>query len=181
MNSDTFLSLSAVLILTAVSTFYTVEVLLWDKKTSKHGPYPSKTREVVEVLSVLKDGVSTYNAPVTLFDWIRRGAGMYNVVKYVDLDNVKREFWYVKRERAEVWECPTCLSFWVALFFSGVYSLMLGYPIGMFLATLPGSGLSLLLWWKLNKLKYLPDPDDYYGVVVGGFDDDGDEEEEGTK
>lgn len=78
---------------------YLVRVLLFD---GSNGPFPCLNAEVV-------DGAEVVGHP-TLFDWVRRLCGCYQVLK-----TDQGETWYVNPLRMQVWRCPKCLGFWVSL------------------------------------------------------------------
>lgn len=88
-----------------VAGAYILECLLLEQKISHEGPWKSRKRHVL----FRED---QHIQAVALFDWIRRLFGIYKVHGYQ---------WEVKTERAEMFTCPTCLSFWVALPFSVLF------------------------------------------------------------
>lgn len=90
-------------------TFYLTRSLLFAEKVDHFGPFPSATK----FLTILE---SHYHQPVTLFDWVRRFTP-FNPYQ------VSGNLWIVNKRKMEVWTCPFCLSFWVALIATAIYGL----------------------------------------------------------
>lgn len=110
-------------LLAGLFVFYATLVLLFVERESHFGPFASKDKKLV-YLHRNPDGdiVDRHEQPINLFDRIRWFFGVYKVVKE-DLDESLnafdkeeyKEVWFVNPMRMELWECPMCLSAWVAL------------------------------------------------------------------
>lgn len=93
----------------AVATTYITNVMLLERKTSHFGPFPSTKKFLFFHVDYDDDGaeLEMHLQPVTLFDWLRRLFGAYSI---------KGDTWNVRDGAlSEVWTCPKCLSFWMAL------------------------------------------------------------------
>jgi hypothetical protein len=141
------------LLVGAFVVFYCSLVLRLVEKQSHYGPWPSKTRRVIWSQVVSADDYSgnfyrEYTQPVTVFDWVRRLFGLY-IVEVIPADPVKNipkeELWYVRQEREEVWTCPICLSFWVAIPPAVLFALYSGNLLNVFLFTPAFAGGSVML------------------------------------
>lgn len=96
-------------IIFAMMTTYMTKFMLLEKKVSHFGPFPSSVKKVYFHLEIDDEGNEEppHFQPATLFDRIRKLFGAYRVTK---------DTWHVKDGAlGEVWTCPICLSFWMAL------------------------------------------------------------------
>jgi hypothetical protein len=109
---------------------YIVKVMLLEEKEDHEGPWPSAVKKVYFQKA-------EHIQRVALFDYIRRIFGAYHV---------SGDLWTVNEGRAEVWTCPTCLSFWLAMPFS--FILFLSEPFWQ-------SGFVLILPFALASLSRL--------------------------
>lgn len=103
---EDFLTLFVIM---AMAVTYATHILLLERKTSHFGPFPSKSRFVVFHTDFDEDGteIARHAQPVALFDRIRRLFGAYSIQGLQ---------WNVRDGAlSEVWTCPKCLSFWIAL------------------------------------------------------------------
>lgn len=82
-------------LLATLSVAYLTRVLLFDAHGT--GPFPSAESKIVVDEGPVR--------AVHLFDRVRRVLGAYEIVD---------SLWFVRSKRMEVWECPKCLSFWMA-------------------------------------------------------------------
>lgn len=155
------------LVIGAFWTFYATSFLMLEEKVSHYGPFPSNKRRINWSRSV--DQLTgqgkfyEYTAPVTWFDWFRRLFGVYAIAKEGD----GFETWYVKESRAEVWTCPKCLSFWLALVPTLGYMLTVNLGIEVLFLPFAFAGAS---FYMLQQTPYvLPMP-------MGVLSSTGDEE-----
>lgn len=135
------------MILGAFWTYYVTQVLLLEEKDSHYGPFPSNKRRVnwsQTIPTVLGPMFRDYSAPVTVFDWIRRIFRVYAIEKEGD----GYEIWHVIDARAEVWTCPRCLSFWVALI--PTFGYVLSGSLGIEVLFMP-SGLAGLSYFLMGR------------------------------
>lgn len=86
----------------ALALAYLVRVLLLQEKEDHEGPWPSSVKKVYF-------SGSEHLQRVALFDHLLRLFGAYKA---------EGSLWTVNEPRAEVWQCPVCLSFWLSLPFS---------------------------------------------------------------
>lgn len=104
-------------IIVSLALAYTTYILLLRRKSSHFGPFPSTTK-------VVRFHDPDHVQPVTFFDYIRRVFGVYQV---------QGDVWTVDAIRCQRWECPFCLSFWIAIGFAIVLCIFtknyLLYPI----------------------------------------------------
>lgn len=125
--------------------FYLVRVLLFEEKVSHYGPWPSKRRQVVWYKMTKPSGFYEYTQPVTAFDWVRRIFGVYRVSKIGDKSQgTEEELWYVNEARAEVWTCPVCLSFWMAILPAAYIAVVSSVPNAL-LSLVAMAAISVLL------------------------------------
>lgn len=105
----------------AFALAYLVKVLMLEEKEDHEGPWPALFGRVYFP-------ESEHLQRVALFDRIRRIFGVYIIE-----DNL----WTVNEARAELWTCPVCLSFWVALPISALLLLSEPFWQSPFLLILP--------------------------------------------
>lgn len=106
---DNFLVL---LVLFGLAAAYSTKVLLFDteKIESHYGPFLDYSRFISFI---------DHNRPVTLFDWIRRPFGVYNI---------QGKQWVVDEKlnrKIDRWTCPYCLSFWLSLVWAFVMHIVM--------------------------------------------------------
>lgn len=107
-----------IVLLVGFFAYYLTKIFLFEHKESHFGPWPSSWRVVRHIYRIdlqEYDAFHTYQQPVTLFDWVRRIFGLYEIIKDDPLDDDDeddQEIWIVRERRLELWTCPTCLSFW---------------------------------------------------------------------
>lgn len=99
--------------LIAFAVYYITTVLLFDIDAEE--PFERDDMDIY-----LSTEGQMLTRPVSIFDFVRRIFGLYKVVD---------ARWFVRTERLPLWECPVCLSFWVASFC--VVSLVV-LPVGVF-------------------------------------------------
>ncbi len=117
-----------------LAVYYVTQILLFEKKDSHHGPFPHATKRVRHAY-VIDGNPALYEYPVTLFDWVRRLFGLYNV---------HGEVWLTNHKRLEMWTCPICLSFWVAIFGAPLFMFEVGLGLTV-IYILSAAGLSSFL------------------------------------
>lgn len=115
-------------ILCGLAAAYSTYVLLLEQKDSHFGPFPDYSRIV---------DFGDHVQPVTLFDWIRRLFGVYEI---------HGKTWVVRMgSKSERWECPFCLSFWMCLLWALPVCFLTGqwilYPILVFALSAISSGI----------------------------------------
>jgi len=111
---ETIVAVFLLCILASVLVYYITDVLLLVDGDRDKGPFESLTKKFIWV-KVFKDNDVTHRdreeRKVNAWDYIRRVFGLYEI-----LENDGEELWYVRPQRAHVWECPHCLGFWVSIF-----------------------------------------------------------------
>ena len=91
------------ILLASLACAYIVRILLLEEKESHVGPFVLKSTFVYFQ-------ETKHIQPAALFDILRLLLGVYTVSH-----TKSGTLWTVRQLRAEVWECPKCLSFWVAI------------------------------------------------------------------
>lgn len=96
-----------ILAILSFAVSYITRALLFEERVSHYGPWPSKD---LTVKRMRRDENYTYlyEQPVTFFDRIR-----FWTTRAYDIDH-KRNEWFVREDRMEMWTCPKCLAFWVS-------------------------------------------------------------------
>lgn len=143
------------------ATMYLMSILLWHEE-GEHGPFPDNRRDVVRLRQVMEDHITEYRVRVTLFDWVRRVFGLYDVSRYEDVSGNVRFIWLVREERLPVWACTRCLSFWAAL--AVCIPLNFSIPLWwmpMFVLGMSGASYAIH-WWIQKQLESNYPPYGYY-------------------
>lgn len=97
-------------ILLSFGVGYFIRLFEMLERKSYFGPYQSYTQKIFRVYRGKEGEVERiYEQPVTLIERIRRASPL-NPYSVSD-DETE---WHVDAEKAEVWECPKCLSPWMA-------------------------------------------------------------------
>lgn len=121
----------------AIATTYITKFMLLERKNSHFGPFPSRTKVIHFDTDWEED---EHVQPAAMFDYIRRLFGAYKVTG---------NLWNVKPGAlAEVWTCPICLSFWMALLpAAGLAFLTLPILFPVFVLSLAGfSAIANVNW-----------------------------------
>ena len=120
-----------------IALAWVVRVMLLESKSSHFGPWPSRT-------AVVYFPEEEHAQPVAFFDRIRRLFGVYTI---------KDGVWEVRKLRAEVWECPICLSLWLAIPFTALLFLSEPFWRGpqIAIAHLAMTSLSAMLCLRVYK------------------------------
>ena len=127
--------------------FYVVLVLGLEELTQddldESGLLVDKKKIVVNIVQFDESSYVKYTRYVDFFDRFRALFGVYEREAAVEED--VDEYWYINKKRSGVWECPFCLSFWVASLFS-LLSVIYGVELKFIPIFIFGlSGLSSLL------------------------------------
>lgn len=132
---DIMITLFLQLLMATGAVYYITDVLLLVESDRDTGPFEEKDKEVIWAKVYEYEGERSLIKDtrfVNLWDRVRRVFGLYDIVKndpYEDEENpVVTEFWYVRQERYQVWQCPLCLGFWVSILPSIVISLLTPVP-----------------------------------------------------
>lgn len=105
---------AALTLVFGLAAAYILRSLLLEVKEDHFGPFQDYSRWV----RFHKGTSREHLQPVTLFDWIRRFAGVYTVTKD-PMTSTDWWWWDVKDgEGSERWTCQHCLSWWTAIPFS---------------------------------------------------------------
>jgi hypothetical protein len=123
-----------------LTVYYLVACLRFDAAMTQ--PFVNYRREVQQFLVSTNDAGDVITEVITyhpgLFDRIRFLFGLYRVSP----DN--SHVWVVRNERLPVWECPKCLSFWVAVVTAALTASLLNNLVFLLLI-IPIAGGSTLL------------------------------------
>lgn len=118
---------------------------------SHHGPFPSDTKAVKRIHRDAEGEIEyVYEAPVTLIDRLRR-------ITPLSPYEIEDDVWYINGIKAEVWECPKCLSPWLAAVLVTPLMLLMGRwkQIPLMWLAVTGGGffaytLTEFLWDRIN-------------------------------
>lgn len=112
-----------IVLLSGFFAYYLTKIFLFEHKESHYGPWPSHNKIVKHIDhygGLPAEVMVTYTQPVTLFDWVRRFFGLYEITTDDPIPEgnwdikTDQEIWIVRERRIELWTCTTCLSFWSA-------------------------------------------------------------------
>ena len=128
-------------VLAGLAVAYLVSVFLFEVEEGETGPYPEDDVKFAEYIKDEHSEEGTYNLfhrRITRWDRIRQFLNHpYRVeptpyMAWEEADGIK-EVWTRDEDKMRFWECPKCLSFWIAIPFTWLYFMMYGLNWEIFL------------------------------------------------
>ena len=125
--------------LAGLAVAYLVSVFLFDAEDGETGPYPEDDVKFAEYVKDEFSEEGTFNLVhrrITRWDRVRQFLNHpYRVepTPYMawEADDGIKEVWTRNEDKMKVWECPKCLSFWMAIPFTLMF--VMAYGFGNFL------------------------------------------------
>lgn len=129
---------------------YLIRLFLIEERSSHYGPFPAQDATVKRIHRDREGDIAyIYEQPVTLLERIRR---LTPLNPYM-IDESTQE-WHINGLKSEVWECPKCLSPWVAVAITVPVLLLTGKWKQIPLMTLAVTGGGYFMFVLTDYLMY---------------------------